>query len=270
MGTSTIDGRTAADPFVLAQSDDGLRLRPQTHMISRKHGIRCGTEEMGHPTPGGLTPLELVLDASEGFIPLWDRDVTLRWQFASGTLDKFQDPAAAGAAIETLFGQAILAWGDAAPIRFARRADAWDFEIVVRPSDDCEGGGCVLASAFFPDAGRHKLDIYPMMFRQPEQERIETLTHEIGHVFGLRHFFALIKEQKWAAEMFGEQDPFTIMNYGDKSVLTEKDKADLKRLYQLVWSGQLTKINGTPIRLVRPYHEIPTQPAAIAVAAARA
>ena len=43
------------------------------------------------------------------------------------------------------------------------------------------------------------------------------------------------------------------MNYGVNSVLTENDRTDLQRLYASVWSGQLTKINGTPIKMVQPF-----------------
>jgi hypothetical protein len=44
------------------------------------------------------------------------------------------------------------------------------------------------------------------------------------------------------------------MNYGSQSELTDEDKADLKRLYQTAWSGELTEINQTPIRFVKPFH----------------
>jgi hypothetical protein len=50
------------------------------------------------------------------------------------------------------------------------------------------------------------------------------------------------------------------MNYGSQSVLTADDKSDLKRLYQLVWSGELTQINGTPIKLVKAFHTIGASP----------
>jgi DNA primase len=46
------------------------------------------------------------------------------------------------------------------------------------------------------------------------------------------------------------------MNYGAKSVLTKADRDDLRKLYAQVWGGQLTSINGTPIKLVRPYHAL--------------
>jgi hypothetical protein len=166
----------------------------------------------------------------------------------------FADPAAAKAEIEQLLAEAILSWGDAAPIGFAQRHDAWDFEIVVRNADDCDINGCVLASAFFPDAGRHQLVIYPQMFTQSKKEQIETLVHEIGHIFGLRHFFAQVEESAWPSAIFGEHNKFSIMNYGEASMLTDADRADLKKLYQLAWAGELAAINGTPIRFVKPFH----------------
>jgi hypothetical protein len=56
------------------------------------------------------------------------------------------------------------------------------------------------------------------------------------------------------------------MNYGAKSVLTEADLRDLTELYRLAWSGQLPQINGTPVRLVRPYSALadPCAPGALA------
>ena len=32
-----------------------------------------------------------------------------------------------------------------------------------------------------------------------------------------------------------------------------RDRHDLTKLYRLAWGGQLTNINGTPIRFVSPY-----------------
>lgn len=166
----------------------------------------------------------------------------------------FRNPELAKARIEQMLGEAVLAWGNAAPVKFAKRKDAWDFEVVVREADRCNINGCVLASAFFPDAGRHELVIYPKLFSQNRSEQVETLVHEIGHAFGLRHFFANVSETAFPSVGFGTQNPFTIMNYGNQSVLTDADRADLRRLYHAVWSGALTHINGTPIKFVKPFH----------------
>ncbi len=154
----------------------------------------------------------------------------------------------------------LLAWGSAAPVRFTENEDLWDFEIVMSAGDNCSASGCTLARAFFPDSGRHDLMLYPKMFEQSRKEQVETWMHEIGHIFGLRHFFATVTETAWPAEIFGSHDKFSIMNYGALSTLTERDKKDLVRLYEQAWSGALTHINGTPIQFFLPYHKLAPEP----------
>lgn len=255
------------------QEDGSLRPRegqePSAEMESLVHvlapGIICDTDRRGHATPQGRNPLEIVVDASEGFIPLWEYDTILRWRFRERSMDYFEDPEAAKAAISNLFGEALLAWGSAAPVTFTYDEDLWDFEIVMRSADQCNAFGCVLAAAFFPGGGREKLELYPKMFTQTRKEQVDTFIHEIGHIFGLRHFFANLRESDWPSEIFGRHEPFSIMNYGELSELTEIDKEDLTILYESAWSGELTHINGTPIRLVTPY----STPAPVFALAAR-
>ena len=240
------------DPFQLRNPEEAAReLEYLVHLYGPD--AICDTENRGFATPRNRSPLELLVDASEGFIPLWANDMTLGWRFQERSLLHFEDPEAVKAAITELFGEALLAWGDAQPIKFSRREDLWDFEVVVEEADKCTPLGCTLARAFFPDGGRHQLVIYPRMFTQSKKEQVDTLCHEIGHMFGLRHFFAKVRETDFPSEVFGTHDPFTIMNYGSKSVMTDTDRNDLKRLYQMVWSGELTDINRTPIQLVRPF-----------------
>ncbi len=253
--------KTAAIKTAPARKSDAFGMRPaasmaeakkdQTHVYGDK--VVCNTDSRGLPTPKGKSPLEIVLDASEGFIPLWAKDTTLRWRFQERSMAGFTNVAAAKAAVRTLMGEALLLWGDAVPVQFSERQEAWDFEVVMRNADDCTDSGCVLASAFFPDGGRHELVIYPRMFAQTRKEQIDTLAHELGHVFGLRHFFAQVSETAWPSEVFGSHRPFSIMNYGSQSELTNEDRVDLKRLYQAVWRNELTHINGTPIKLVMPF-----------------
>ena len=250
---SALESGLETDPFAPAEKQvEEERKEKLSHII--RSGVRCATEQIGESKARGRSPLEIVLDASEGFVPLWEKDCTLRWRFKDRTLQQFKDPLAAKAMIEQLLAESILEWRNAAPIKFSQSDTAWDFEIAVEEHDDCDPTGCVLASAFFPDAGRHTLKIFPKMLKQKRSEQVETLVHEIGHVFGLRHFFALELETPWPAEIFGEHKPFSIMNYGDASVLTDADRDDLRRVYELAWSGELTNINGTPIRFVRPFH----------------
>ena len=243
----------SVQPFKLrAPADAKDQGEPLVHII--REGVRCDTDARGHATPDGRSPLEIVVDASGGFIPLWAPDTMLRWRFHEASFLAFDDPQKAKTAVERLFAAAVLEWGSAAPVKFTKNSDAWDFEIVMRQNDNCNSHGCVLASAYFPDAGRHELVLYPKIFEQEGREQVETLIHEIGHIFGLRHFFAQVSETAWPSEIFGSHRRFSIMNYGEDSRLTAEDKADLRKLYQLVWAGKLTHINGTPIKLVKPYH----------------
>ena len=229
---------------------------PEAHIYG--NGFVCDTESRGHLRHHDLNPSDLVLNTPGGIIPLWKRDTILRWRFNPRSFQAFEDPAAAKTIVRSLLGEALLAWGDSAPVRFAERDDAWDFEIVVRSSANCDQTGCVLASAFFPDSGRHKLVIYPTMFEQTRKAQVETLEHEIGHTFGLRHFFANISEQNSPSKIFGTHNAFSIMNYGAKSHLTAADKSDLKQLYKAAWAGTLTHIDGAPIKLVSPFHMLGT------------
>lgn len=247
------DNDTIDDPFTrLAKSDLDKAKKGCAHVFGK--GYRCSTDDLGYKTPNNYGPARLVLDASEGFIPLWESGTTLRWRLKENSFLQFVKPQDAKEAVRDLMSKGLLLWQDAVPVRFAERSDAWDFEVVVSDRDDCDINGCTLASAFFPDQGRHQLLIFPKAFEQSNQEQVETMAHEFGHVFGLRHFFAQLHESSWASEIFGKHRPFSIMNYGEKSTMTNRDRADLRLLYAQVWSGQLKQLNGTPIKLVRPYH----------------
>ena len=238
------------------EEEAAQRERPFLHVYAtdvHDNAVVCATDTVGYATPGDRSPAELVVDASEGFIPLWASDVTLRWRFQPQSMMVFRDPIAAAGYLRDLLGRALLLWQDAVPVRFAEVTDAWDFEISVSAQERCSINGCTLARAFFPDAGRHDLRIYPTMFDQPHEEQVETMAHELGHVFGLRHFFAQITEERWASEIFGKHQPFSIMNYGPKSEMTNNDRADLTLLYSMARGGELTEVNGTPIQLVRPF-----------------
>jgi hypothetical protein len=160
-GANVFEQRTAKEPTSEAEF--------QIHVLCP--GIVCDTEPREHATPRGRSPREIVVDASEGFIPLWAKNTTLRWRFRERSMNNFTNPAAARSEIRNLLGEALLAWDTAAPVKFAEDQDVWDFEIVMRNAADCDASGCVLASAFFPDSGRHRLQLYPTMFEHPGRSR---------------------------------------------------------------------------------------------------
>ncbi|KAF9333065.1 hypothetical protein BG006_004053 [Podila minutissima] len=190
---------------------------------------------------------------TNGFIPLWAPGTVLHYRFNERSLRR---SGRSKEQILMLFNKALSQWGDAVPVMFTENRITWDFEFVVRQHDDCDSNGCVLASAFFPGGGQQQLVVYPKMLDDPDvDEQVETMAHELGHVFGLRHWFAPCEDmgRNWRAELFGTNNPFTIMNYDDECVMTDIDRKDLKLLYEMAWSGALTKINSTPIVLFKPF-----------------
>ena len=248
--------RVSDDGVDLLELDDPKAFDEEGTHRYRDESVVCETDVRGYELPGDRNPLEIVVDATEGFIPLWGPEVTLRWRFQPQSMTLFVNPAAAEIYLRNLFALGLAQWADAAPVKFKEADEAWDFEIVVNPHPSCRPtGGCTLARAFFPDAGRHDLMIFPTMFDQSQEEREETMAHELGHVFGLRHFFAPVSETEWASKIFGSHNHFSIMNYGSASTMTQADRDDLAALYSLVWNGDLEEINGTPIRQVRPFSE---------------
>jgi len=93
------------------------------------------------------------------------------------------------------------------------------------------GRGIPVARAFLPNASEEnrKLTLYPYFFKSKRDFMIKTLTHEFGHILGLRHTFA--PQEKSKALLFGTHDDVSIMNYGVYSILTSLDVTTLRELY---------------------------------------
>ncbi|WP_210202641.1 hypothetical protein [Sinorhizobium sp. BJ1] len=110
-------------------------LKQTTHVYH--NNACCETDKVGFATPENRPIEELVVDATQGFIPLWDRNVILNWRFQEQSLQRFAKPEAVKAYVRTLFGETPIKWGNAVPVQFSETAEPWDFEIVVRADDNC-------------------------------------------------------------------------------------------------------------------------------------
>lgn len=214
-------------------------------------GIRCATDR---PSKSGIFP-EVVVDLVRDKVPLWSPGTTLNWRFDEGSFERFGDTERMKRKVSRLMRDAMNAWGNAAPIKFNKSNTVPDFEVYMRQRRDCKDG-CVLASAFFPSSRLERVTLYPSMFEYDEEDQLSTMVHEIGHIFGLRHFFAQTDayERKFPSLVFGKHSRFTIMNYGSESRLTEADRQDLARLYDAAWSDNPETEIDKAVRLVKARH----------------
>lgn len=241
------------DFFLTKEGKDAFELQ-----TSQRINHLCVTDESDEVirvdesiTTEGIKKITEIVVGLGDHIPLWKRNTILKWRI-SPSFNNYSNSRNIKNYIREILAEAVIKWGDASPVKFQESDEHYDFEIIMRP-DNCNAYGCTLASAFFPNPNINILTLYPKMFKQSRFEQVETMIHEIGHIFGLRHYFAKEREASWRSEVFGHHYPLTIMNYGHNSTLTEQDKIDLKKLYSLVWNGQLTNINGMPIKLYNSY-----------------
>lgn len=98
----------------------------------------------------------------------------------------------------------------------------------------------VLASAFFPNEVEDLL-VYDFTLVSPTwRPRLKgTLLHELGHVVGLRHEFAIVADdlgngpEGFGAVQFGSKNPNSVMSYQPEIEIQDTDKTDVKAFYKL-------------------------------------
>ena len=114
--------------------------------------VRCATDSKGYERHRDMSPTEIRVHESDGFIPLWAEDVTLRYRFNEWSFEKkYGDKAdEQKAVVQKLFDDGLSLWGDAVPIKFTYNTEASDFEIFIVQEPDCDSSGCVLPQRFSP------------------------------------------------------------------------------------------------------------------------
>ncbi|KAK4066161.1 uncharacterized protein Triagg1_8229 [Trichoderma aggressivum f. europaeum] len=100
-----------------------------------------------------------------------------------------------------------------------------------------KGDPAVYARSFFPNEARRKLTVYEYTTLQAAECLAGILSHELGHILGLRHEFAHARENGIGMQSFlvGSENPQSVMNYFDDPNdfrVQEQDLEELKRFYE--------------------------------------
>ena len=101
------------------------------------------------------------------------------------------------------------------------------------------------AKSFFPNQHGLDVEVYPPGLdpQRPKDGLKKTFMHELGHILGLRHEFAVVRKETPSVQ-FMDPNPLSIMSYEEARDLQESDKAGTKAFYK---KSNGEPINGIPI-----------------------
>jgi len=191
---------------------------------------------------------QLFIQQSEGEVPLWDYNSVITWTIKSKTFLSLEHCNYAKLKTQ----EAISDWAiQGLDFRFVPESEIDNATFIVKYTRTAQGG--TAAKAFFPVQEQSDLMIYPPAFSATLITNLkDVLSHEIGHIYGLRHEFA-IRENDPAVQ-FGPSNPLSVMNYNSPPKIQPSDREWLQKLYDQ--ANPLTKFAGLesfPIIRVLPW-----------------
>ena len=174
------------------------------------------------------------IDGLRMVVPRWDisqsSPTILKW-----FLDTQRFPSSGEAAFaENAFNQAVKEWNAVAfGVNVEQTLDRREanFNLVYRKNTPNDRG--IYARAFMPHEADTDVKVFTYGLDQSRRYRLKNVfLHELGHVFGLRHEFAIHAEGN-GAEQFMSRNRKSVMAYNKIPIIQETDKEGIRAFYKL-------------------------------------
>ena len=185
-------------------------------MVDRKDDYKC----ISQPSAD-----EALVVGNEGKISLWPVGTVIRFGVDESS---FPNKSSLKKAVIAL-NKAVKKWNKIDfGVKFAFSKDKFRINFYMKYRTSLPGD---YAEAFFPTRDISILYVHSALFIEDENYIEHILLHELGHVLGLRHEFAIKEEGDCVP--FGVANPKSVMSYRFPPRIQTTDKDGIKELYQL-------------------------------------